>query len=96
MEIPALTIFSALSLNEVKDVNNNLGTKSFELDAIPTKILKNLSSLLPLITEIVNLSLASGMLPNNYKEAIIRPLLTKPGLDLKCSNYRPVSNLTFM
>ena len=36
------------------------------------------------------------MLPNNYKEAIIRPLLTKPGLDLKCSNYRPVSNLTFM
>ena len=41
MEIPALTIFSALSLNEVKDVNNNLGTKSCELDAIPTKILKN-------------------------------------------------------
>ena len=97
MEIPALTIFEELSQNEVKDIINNLGTKSCELDAIPTKILKKcLSSLLPSITEIVNLSLASVMFPSNYKEAIIRPLLKKPGLDLHCSNYRPVSNLPFM
>ena len=40
MEIPALTIFEEMSQNEVKDIISNLGTKSCELDAIPTKILK--------------------------------------------------------
>jgi hypothetical protein len=33
---------------------------------------------------------------NNWKTAIIRPALKKPGLDLTPSNYRPVSNLGFL
>ena len=32
----------------------------------------------------------------NWKTAIIRPLLKKPGLELMTKNYRPVSNLSFL
>ena len=95
--IPSLRHFEPLSQNEVKSIINNLGTKSCESDIISTQLLKTcLPGLLPSITKIVNVCLSSGVFPNNYKEAIVRPLLKKPGLDLVCSNYRPVSNLTFL
>ena len=38
-----------------------------------------------------------GVLPECEKQAINTPILKKPGLDLNCSsNYRPISNLTFL
>jgi len=53
--------------------------------------------LLPYITKIVNMSLATGRLPTSQKHAIVTPLLKKPGLDTAdMGNYRPVSNLSFM
>ncbi len=55
-----------------------------------------LEELLPIITRLVNLSLAEGVFPKQWKQAIVRPLLKKVGLDLKFSNYRPVSNLPFL
>ena len=95
--MPSLESFEPLSQDEVKAIISDLGTKSCESDVIPTKLLKKcLSGLLPCITKIVNISLSSGAFPSNYKEAIVRPLLKKQGLEQQCSNYRPVSNLTFM
>ena len=95
--MPSLESFEPLSQDEVKAIISDLGTKSCGSDVIPTKLLKKcLSGLLPCITKIVNLSLSSGVFPSNYKEAIVRPLLKKQGLEKQCSNYRPVSNLTFM
>ena len=38
----------------------------------------------------------SGMMPEQLKNAIVRPLLKKPGLELEKKNYRPVSNLPFL
>jgi hypothetical protein len=56
-----------------------------------------LTVLLPFIVSIVNSSLESGIVPDRFKQAIIRPLLKKPGLDPNVlSNYRPVSNLHFI
>ena len=72
--IPLLAKFEPLSENEVKNIINKLGTKSCELDIIPTSLLKKcLSGLLPSVTKIVNISLSTGTFPENYNKAIIRP-----------------------
>ena len=48
------------------------------------------------ITHIVNTSLTKGIFANNWRTAIVCPLLIKHGLDLLMNNYRPVSNLCFL
>ena len=68
-------------------------------DPLPTKLLKSclLDTLLPVITKIVNLSLHSGIFPDLYKTALVKPLLKKISLDPEVlKNFRPVSNLTFV
>ena len=72
--------------------------KSCELDPLPTWLLKECKDeLVPLITDIVNMSLRESMIPKSLKTAHIRPLLKKTGLDSDIlKNYRPVSNLTFI
>ena len=55
------------------------------------------AELVPLITDIVNMSLRESMFPKSIKTALIRPLLKKTGLDSDIlKNYRPVSYLTFI
>lgn len=64
---------------------------------IPTKQLKEyLTQFVPVITKSLNVSLLSGVFPEEWKGAIIRPLLKKKGLPLELQNYRPVSNLAFL
>ena len=72
--------------------------KSCELDPLPPWLLKECKAeLVPLITDIVNMSLRESMIPKSLKTAHIRPLLKKTGLDSDIlKNYRPVSNLTFI
>lgn len=56
-----------------------------------------LDDLLPIITKIINLSLSDGIVPYVFKHARITPLIKKPKLDPEIlSNYRPVSNLSFL
>ena len=66
------------------------------LDTLPTSLLKHYSCVLvPIITRIVNLSLAPGEFPPQLKQSIITPLLKKPYLEKEnLSNYRPISNLS--
>ena len=46
---------------------------------------------------IVNASLSTGIVPPQFKQAIVTPLLKKPGLDTNnMKNFRPVSNLPFI
>ncbi|VDI82656.1 Hypothetical predicted protein [Mytilus galloprovincialis] len=96
-DVPLFTSFKNLSEDEVKTIINKLQCKSCELDILPTKVLKSfLSELLPVITKLVNLSLSQGVFPLRWKQAVSRPLLKKAGLELIYSNYRPVSNLSFL
>ena len=44
----------------------------------------------------VNLSLQTGVFPNEWKLALVTPLIKKPGLDIILKNYRSVSNLCFV
>ena len=52
--------------------------------------------LLPIITKMINLSLESGLFADDWKCALVLPLLKKSGLDLLYKNYRPVSNLQYV
>lgn len=89
--------FEELSQLEIKKLINQLQSKSCELDILPTKVLKlYLDELLPTITQLVNFSLTPGVFPTKWKQAIVRPLLKKSGLELTFANYRPVSNLSFL
>ena len=97
--VPGLVRFATITESDVKDLIMSMKTKSCELDPIPTHILKQpsvLNKLLPAITKIVNLSLSNGEFPTAWKNAIVRPLLKKQGLELNYKNYRPVSNLQFI
>ena len=97
IDIPELKRFAPLTESQVSKVITSLKSKSCELDAIPTVILKKmLPKVITLITKIVNLSLGDGLFCREWKTAVVRPLLKKLGLELIFSNFRPVSNLTFI
>ena len=52
--------------------------------------------LLPVITKLVNASLSTGHFPDEWKEAVVKPLLKKGAKDSGHKNLRPVSNLQFV
>ncbi|HBK70682.1 MAG TPA: hypothetical protein DDZ39_03320, partial [Flavobacteriaceae bacterium] len=69
-------------------------------DPIPSILYKNselLDILIPFVSKIVNESLSTGSFPESEKCAIVRPLLkNKSGDTNDLSNYRPISNLSFL
>jgi hypothetical protein len=71
-----MIVFRPVSPDEIRKIVMKAPLKSFELDPIPTHILKScLDSLLPMITAIVNKSLEDSHVPTSFKTAIERPLL---------------------
>ena len=98
--------FSGVPLNTFRDATETeiwniiklSPVKSCELDPLPTWLLKECKAeLVPIITDIVSMSLRESMIPKSLKTALIRSLLKKTGLDSDIlKNYRPVSNLTFI
>ncbi|XP_062587414.1 uncharacterized protein LOC134249071 [Saccostrea cucullata] len=90
--------FSRTSPDEVLKIVLKTAPKFCELDPMPTNILKTcIENVLPIITCLVNKSLTEGVFPEDFKQAIVKPLLKKPSLDKKClKNYRPVSNLSYV
>ena len=96
--IPALHSFSPATCDEVRKLILSSASKSCSLDPIPTYLLKEcLDVLLPIIVKIINLSLLSAIVPEEFKKAVVTPILKKLGLDPNIlSNYRPVSGLSFL
>ena len=106
-EPPTFAIFDCPHLSQFEPVTDELirelilksPTKSCMLDPIPTSFTKQcLDDLVPLITFIVSASLSTGIVPPQFKQAIVKPLPKKPGLDTNdmMKNFRPVSNLSFI
>ena len=94
----SLTTLEPVTLSELEKIIMKAPSKSCVLDPIPTWLLKKvLAAVLPAIMTITNTSLSTGCVPSSLKKAIITPVLKKPSLDIeKLSNYRPVSNLSFL
>ena len=96
-EIPTLSQFDPMTTEEVTRLISSMATKSWELDAIPTSVLKQITpSIVHTITKIINISLTQGIFTEEWKTAIVHPLLKKLSSELTPSNYRPVSNLSFL
>ena len=75
--------FSSLSIGEVCKIVRESSNASCLLDPIPAWLVKScLDVLAPSITEMVNVPLLSGSVPENWRTAVVTPLLKKPGLDL--------------
>ena len=73
----------------------SLASKSCEIDPVPSSILLDCLDLLcPVIWKIVYLSLETSVMPTELKQAVIRPMLKKPGLDHQHENFRPNPNFT--
>jgi hypothetical protein len=94
----SLSEFDLLGEEDVLKAINEAPTKSCVLDPVPTWYLKqNIHVFVPIITQIINESLHTGMFPHCLKHSIVTPIIKKASLnpnDLK--NYRPVSNLAFL
>ena len=89
--------FIPISKLEVKKLVMEMKAKTNELDLIPATFLKeNIERFLGLLVNIVNISLQSGVFASEWKMALLHPLLKKAGLDVIKSNFRPVSNLSFI
>lgn len=79
----------------VLDELNNLDiSKSTGLDGVPARFIKDAADVIKgPITYIVNLSIISGVVPNEMKLAKVKPLYKKKSR-LDVGNYRPVSILS--
>ena len=98
---PCVSTFSDLSTvseDAVREIIMKSPSTSCDLDPIPTWLLKKcIDELVPIITNIVNLSFQKGCFPDILKSAHITPLIKKPKLDCETlKNYRPVANLKFL
>ena len=68
--------------------------KSVGPNGLPTKILKLLKNDISLqLTNTFNLSFSSGVFPSGLKIAKVIPIHKRESR-LKCSNYRPIINIT--
>ena len=89
--------FKTLSQEQVSELIKKAAKKSCPLDPMPTSVvLEVLDALLPVITNMINLSFESGKFASDWKEALLKPLLKKCGLcvDIAFHNFRPVSKLS--
>ena len=94
----SLSSFELSSEEDIRRIILSSPAKSCDLDPAPTFFVKDfLDCLLPFITRMCNVSLEESCLPPSQKKALITPRIRKPGLDRDdVSNYRPISNLTFI
>ena len=87
--------FDPVSELVVEKLIKLLSSKSCVSNPLPTWMIKQyLPVLLPFITNIVNFSLSTSTVPNQFKSAVIIPILKKPSLESNVlKNFRPVANL---
>jgi hypothetical protein len=92
-----LSEFEPATLEELKEIINECGIKCSPADLLPQALYKeNITTLLPIIVQLVNISLSTGNV-DGVKLADIVPLLKDESLDPNIlKNFRPVSNLTFL
>ena len=90
--------FLPISNDDLKKLILKGNSKCCHLDPVPTTVLKQvIDCVLPILSAIVNTSLAKCIFPSQLKSATVVPLIKKASLnkeDLK--NYRPVSNLPYI
>ena len=90
--------FAPTTTSEVQSIVLKSTNASCDLDPFPIRLLKQyIDDLIVPITAIVNLSMREVVVPPDFKQAIVTPIIKKKTL---CRNefkyYRPISNLSFL
>ena len=94
---PQLEKFTPISSSQLEKTIHKMKPKTCPLDLIPTsKLQEIIEGCIPAITHLVNSSLDQGAFCDIWKEALVKPLIKKKSLGMQNSNYRPVSNLSFI
>ena len=77
----AFAEFQLITEGFVKTILQEMPKKSCDLDPIPTSVLYGcLDEIIPIVTSIMNKSLSSGIVPQCFKHALVKPLLKKASL----------------
>ena len=80
----SLDSFRLTTITEVKKLLSKAPAKSLELDPVPIWLLTKCGNeLAPVLVDIINRSLESGVVPGSFKLAHVQPLLKRSGLDTK-------------
>ena len=90
--------FEIIDPSTIRRLISNAAAKSCELDPVPSWVIqKFVEELSPFVAALFNALMSSGSFPTSQKTASITPILKKATLDpYDLSNYRPISNLTFL
>ena len=93
-----LNQFSTIDQSVIEDSIRKSSNKSCSLGPIPTWLVKELvCELTPFVTELFNKSISEVYFPKSFRIGEITPILKKASLDPSIiTNYRPVSNLSFI
>ena len=89
-----LNQFQTINILQLKAQFKDMNKKYCVGDPVPIKMISScFDSLCPLILEIVNESLTSGIFPQPLKHAIVSPIIKDENGDREdFKNYRPISN----
>ena len=80
--------FLPITAFEVKKLVMDMKPKTNDLDLLPVTFIKdNIEKFVGLLVNIVNISLQLGVFANEWKMALLHPLIKKAGLDVIKSNY---------
>ena len=79
---PRLVVFQPVTTIEIHRLILSTPNKLCDLDPIPTTLVNQCcTDLLPIITNIINGSLVSGVFLNDYKVALVGPIIKTSNLD---------------
>ena len=91
------TGFLPLEKEEILNIIKNMNPTTCIIDPCNTRfLLKFKETILDAITTIVNQSLTTEEFLDDWKMAIVRPLIKGTNLDSELKNYSPISNLSFI
>lgn len=90
--------FKSVTLADISALVTKMKPSSCSSDVLPFRLfVKVFDEIGPWVTQMVNLSLSTGVFPSAFKHAIVEPLLKKTGLDpTDLSNFRPISKLPLL
>ena len=90
--------FTCITLSELSKIVSECNSTTSDIDPIPTTFFKRVfDGVSGPVLEIINTSLRTGIFPDAFKTAVVKPLLKKPKLDNSIlANYRPISHLPFI
>ena len=89
--------FTPVFNDDIKEVIRTAPPKHCKLDHLPINIMKeHMDVLAYYIAEIVNISFDTGHFSDELKEAILHPLIKNIKLEPIVTNFKPVSNLSYL